>query len=482
MSAPNLTTAVEPFEGGSLVYLPLAAKTAYDNQLIALILLNFSITNNEISPVNVTSISLKFSSPPVYGPETNSGAPFPVAPNQTVVEADAGFGVPIVFILPIPTPKEFILSVTCKGYSDPAQITLPVAPYSAPNGGYHFPSSALPFNAQTSTFWFISNPWQNLIDIGIDAVLPEFELINAYGCQLDIVGFDETAQEWTSHPGKLKANANNEDYLVWGKDVRAMADGIIVEAINDVPNNQTPLYVLQFQPQYHGNLQAAAAIQSQTWQGFPHGEYGNHLYIQHGDDIVVYAFMQQGSINPAFLTPGAKVHVGDFLGLVGNSGDSACPTLHIHANKGTQPETGPNRPLPFQNVLSLDITSLSQPYLNAPWATVTGQALSNFAPPVPPPNYMGSAIWPLPWPKKSPISYPNIYQVAIDPLAILLGSDSAIYILFTLPDPPPVQVLEKQIQEAVRGMSPAQKEIALTRANTLLVYLNTLKRELNAKL
>jgi len=72
--------------------------------------------------------------------------------------------------------------------------------------------------------------------------------------------------------------------------------------------------------------------------------------------------------------------------------------------------------------------------------------------------------------------------VAIDPLAILLGSDSAIYILFTLPDPPPVQVLEKQIQEAVRGMSPAQKEIALTRANTLLVYLNTLKRELNAKL
>src|SRR5262249_51812870 len=53
---------------------------------------------------------------------------------------------------------------------------------------------------------------------------------------------------------------------------------------------------------------------------------------------------QEGSLNPDLLTTGVSVKGSDFLGLAGNSGNASEPHLHIHAVKGTTPETGPLRP------------------------------------------------------------------------------------------------------------------------------------------
>ena len=60
------------------------------------------------------------------------------------------------------------------------------------------------------------------------------------------------------------------------------------------------------------------------------GGYGEHAYIEHdinGQTVLsVYAHMIGGS-SP--LEPGDRVQVGDFVGLVGNTGTSTGPHLHF---------------------------------------------------------------------------------------------------------------------------------------------------------
>ncbi len=60
--------------------------------------------------------------------------------------------------------------------------------------------------------------------------------------------------------------------------------------------------------------------------------YGNHVYINHGDLLgdgsniqSLYAHMQHGSVA---LTAGQQVHVGDFIGLVGQTGTAT--GIHLH--------------------------------------------------------------------------------------------------------------------------------------------------------
>src|SRR5262249_16001340 len=110
-------------------------------------------------------------------------------------------------------------------------------------------------------------------------------------------------------------------------------------------------------------------------------------YIQHGDEVALYAHMQKGSLNNKLLATGAQVKLGDFLGLAGNAGNASEPHLHIHTIKGTKPETGPLRPLLFRQMSVVDPTDLSLPETSGPWARVQEQG-----PPLGPAN---SFIWPL---------------------------------------------------------------------------------------
>jgi hypothetical protein len=60
---------------------------------------------------------------------------------------------------------------------------------------------------------------------------------------------------------------------------------------------------------------------------------GNALFVLHGNCRVLYAHFREGSVNPAAAFPGAVVKAGQFLGRIGNSGSSAGPHLHIHAER-----------------------------------------------------------------------------------------------------------------------------------------------------
>jgi murein DD-endopeptidase MepM/ murein hydrolase activator NlpD len=87
------------------------------------------------------------------------------------------------------------------------------------------------------------------------------------------------------------------------------------KGVDFTPGNGAPIYVI------------ADGVVTAAEYG---GGYGQYVYIEHqinGQTIVtVYAHMQRGS-SP--LQVGEQVRVGDFIGLVGNTGTSTGPHLHF---------------------------------------------------------------------------------------------------------------------------------------------------------
>jgi hypothetical protein len=102
-----------------------------------------------------------------------------------------------------------------------------------------------------------------------------------------------------------------KSYRIYGAEVLAVADGTVVDARNDLAN-QVP-----------GALPANLPLEEAD---------GNFVIIDIGNGIFVnYAHMQPGSVRVA---KGDRVKRGQILGLVGNSGNSQAPHLHLHVMDG----------------------------------------------------------------------------------------------------------------------------------------------------
>ncbi len=103
--------------------------------------------------------------------------------------------------------------------------------------------------------------------------------------------------------------ASNEDYWIWGQQVLAPADGEVVMAVNDEPD-----------------LPPNTSLAERSRNPNPGG---NHVVLQTSEDeYVMLAHMQKGAVQVAV---GDQGRVGEPVGLVGNSGNSSEPHLHIHA-------------------------------------------------------------------------------------------------------------------------------------------------------
>jgi Peptidase family M23 len=107
---------------------------------------------------------------------------------------------------------------------------------------------------------------------------------------------------------------NPASYSIFGKEVLAVADGTVVGTRNDL-QEQTP-----------GTYPADVSIDEAD---------GNYVVLDIGNGFYVnYAHMQPGSVRPK---PGDKVKRGDVIGLVGNTGNSVAPHLHLHVMDGPSP-------------------------------------------------------------------------------------------------------------------------------------------------
>lgn len=111
--------------------------------------------------------------------------------------------------------------------------------------------------------------------------------------------------------GRLYEGDDPKDLQAWhtfGQDALAAADGTVTSVLND-EDDITP-----FEPN-----PTPRTVDNIT---------GNHVIIDIGGGLhVVYAHLQRGSVA---VEVGDEVATGDTIGLVGNSGNTDAPHLHIH--------------------------------------------------------------------------------------------------------------------------------------------------------
>ena len=127
---------------------------------------------------------------------------------------------------------------------------------------------------------------------------------------IDYVKLDTAGK--TYHGDQL-VNAN---YYAYGVDALAVADGIVVERKDSIPENVP------------GANSRAVPITLETIGG-------NHVILDIGGGrYAFYAHLQPGSLRVKL---GDKVRRGQVLGLVGNSGNSTEPHLHVHLSDAPSP-------------------------------------------------------------------------------------------------------------------------------------------------
>jgi len=95
-------------------------------------------------------------------------------------------------------------------------------------------------------------------------------------------------------------------YAVWGAEIVSPCDGTVVSAANDSTDWSPP-------------------------ERDPGNPPGNHVAIATENAVVYLAHMMKGSVR---VRVGEQVQTGQLLGLVGNSGNTTEPHLHIHAESG----------------------------------------------------------------------------------------------------------------------------------------------------
>jgi Peptidase family M23 len=356
MSAPNLTIKVEPAEDSAVVYGALAAKTSNDAPQGQLSLV-LTIINNEQGSVHLNQVTVSFVGPPNVSPSS-------IPADLTIVSAQSKqwyFAPGNNIILPVPGPGVLKLSLYCDGFDEPVNVSLPLAQYISPaeGGGYSFPAKT--DDLKRGEYWTGRSAAHGAAGGGTQL----------FAYDLLVRAFDAATNTWpTTFPGTDVTK--NASYHIWGKPIYAMADGVVKQFRDGIAANTPP------------NLPSPT----------PDPVEGNHFYIQHGDDLALYAHFQAGTLNPALTSgpnadgTGAAVAKGQLLGLAGNSGNSSEAHLHIQVNRTIIPWGGPPRPLPFNDIYVLDLSVVDPdvwpPNTDIPWSAAKAQDLPGVV----------SAIWP----------------------------------------------------------------------------------------
>ena len=366
MSAPNLSIVVEPVAGGKAYYLPIAAKSANDKQL-SKIVLRLRLTNNSASTLTLSGIVFSFpdSSHPAktmqgvkiavsteVDPDPNDGkigAGKTATWSNGVVDLDtteAGENVIRNEVyLEVPAPPKVRVAVSCAGFSDPATITLDLIPYVNPTGKGALILPFAPYDLASGEYIVTSaQHWANGGPNGTQIFAHDISIQARHD------------GDWQSRlPGK--DNSKNEHYRIYGKPVRALADGTVESWRNDVDNNPAPGQEIEEKP-----------------------NEGNHFWIRHGNIKVLYAHFQKGSLTSSLMQDDAVVKAGQKLGLSGNTGNSSGPHLHIEGRDATNSTL---RGLPFMNGWVLERAKIEADH-GGPWVRLTNDGISR----------EGVAIWP----------------------------------------------------------------------------------------
>jgi predicted GNAT superfamily acetyltransferase len=127
---------------------------------------------------------------------------------------------------------------------------------------------------------------------------------------IDYVQMDEQGRRF------IGDSLKNESYHAQGEEALAVADGVVASVKDGISENVP------------GPMSRAVPITLETVGG-------NYVILDIGDGrYAFYAHLQPGSLR---VRPGDRVRRGQVLGLVGNSGNSTEPHLHLHLSDGPSP-------------------------------------------------------------------------------------------------------------------------------------------------
>ena len=127
-----------------------------------------------------------------------------------------------------------------------------------------------------------------------------------------------------------------ESYTIFGKPVLAVADATVVSAIDGLPE--------QIPGEYPEGISLDKADGNSVILRLDDPHLGGHIFA-------MYAHMQPGSLR---VHSGDKVHTGQVLGLVGNTGNSLAP--HLHFQLMAEPSSLASNGLPYA-IDSFEVTA-----------------------------------------------------------------------------------------------------------------------------
>ncbi|HEX8845085.1 MAG TPA: peptidoglycan DD-metalloendopeptidase family protein [Pyrinomonadaceae bacterium] len=320
MDKPRIGLTIEPRVNGVVRYLALAPSTPNEGERFQL---SFQaiFTNREPNPVNVAVLRITFPDRPGFVKNISIRTPalalfglrLSKAGSAEASRAPMDFKETDNIILTSTPPTIIKFEVVVDGFDLPASFTHSLGRHESPvaNGAYAWMGKAHDLRR--------GECWQGMG--AAHCCGPQL-----YAHDLGVMAFDESINAWSLRlPGK--SGKKNEHHRIWGKPVYAMADGTVVGFENNIPENHNP-------PNLSSDSPPAP---------------GNHFVLRHGTELMTYAHFQRGSLNPDLIrnnVPGAAVRAGDFLGLVGNSGNSDRPHLHIQCNDEA---SGTLRPIPWHH-------------------------------------------------------------------------------------------------------------------------------------
>lgn len=126
----------------------------------------------------------------------------------------------------------------------------------------------------------------------------------------------------------LLIGGRTRDCYGWGQPVHAALDGLVVEAVDGVPERQWLQPVRESWVAVRNTVAFARRGPDATRLA------GNHVIVGAAGGYALYAHLATGSLA---VTSGQRVRAGELLGRVGHSGNSTAPHLHFQLMDSADP-------------------------------------------------------------------------------------------------------------------------------------------------
>ena len=349
----QVTFTVEPSNTvGQVLFLRVAPPQA-GGSTTGLLCLRIAVNNASPADIVLTNVTVSFGGNP---PDQSMAASISIPKGTTSAPwFNASGGTSDCVTLPTPAPSTLTVKLSFSG----SPTTTTSFNLKADSPVFAFPGKHS--DRAVGELWKASSGTHG----------PGAEGSQLFAYDMAVIGVDSQTGNWSECFSGIDCNPTtnlslkNTDFRIWGTPIYAMADGMVVEWMNNVASNTTL-----------GTIPSTCGVVGS----------GNHFYIKSGDVTLLYAHMQPGSLTPSLMAANAPVKKGDKLGLAGNSGSSSNPHLHIHAmvgNLGVTTVSGSTclrevsplllRPLPFSDASALDTSKIHLNDLTGPWVPLKAE-------------------------------------------------------------------------------------------------------------